>query len=155
MFEDRDHVDSQVQRSGWGGRDADDDAEPLRGVTVLIAEDRPELLAAMRRIFLAAGAVVRACDHPADAAEALTAAPEGWDLLVTDFEMPHMTGADLAALARIYAPKLPTILCTGLNEDAPEVARAAGLFTRVVRKPATDAALVLAAVEALRAGGPQ
>ncbi len=151
MFEDRDQTESETKRAGAAGADAARrPAQPLRGAAVLIAEDRPEMLAALRRAFLAAGALVRACDHPADAAAALTAAPECWDLLVTDFEMPHMDGADLAALAKRCAPGLPVILCTGLATGAPEAARAAGLFARVLLKPVEDAALIAAAAEAIR-----
>ena len=150
MFEDRDYVDSELRRSGPSAAPAASRAAaPLRGAAILIAEDRPEMLAAMRRAFLAAGAMVRACDHPADAAAALTASPECWDLLVTDFEMPHMTGADLAALAKEAAPSLPAILCTGLSDGCPELAGATALYTHVLFKPASDAALVRAAAEAI------
>jgi CheY-like chemotaxis protein len=152
MFEDRDHVESELMRGGRGpAAPRRPEAPALRGAVVLIAEDRPEALAMMRRVFLSAGAVVRACDHPADAAEAISAAPECWDLLVTDFEMPHMDGAALASLARRAAPSLPIVLCSGLDRNSAELKRAAGLFDRILPKTIGEHGLLRAAAEALEA----
>lgn len=41
------------------------------------------------------------------------AAPHRFDLLITDREMPGLTGLELAAACRQTRPDLPILLCTG------------------------------------------
>lgn len=45
----------------------------------------------------------------------------GFDLLITDFSMPGMTGGDLAKAAREIAPGLPILIASGYSELPPEV----------------------------------
>ena len=54
--------------------------------------------------------------------------PHRFDLIITDFTMPHMTGYALAAEMMRIRPGIPVILCTGYNEAASrEKARRAGI----------------------------
>ena len=41
------------------------------------------------------------------------------DLLITDYSMPRMTGAQLAKLARAVRPDLPILLATGYADLPP------------------------------------
>jgi PAS domain S-box-containing protein len=45
----------------------------------------------------------------------------GFDLLITDYSMPGMTGGDLAKAARAIAPKLPILIASGYAELPPGV----------------------------------
>jgi CheY-like chemotaxis protein len=52
------------------------------------------------------------------------------DLMITDFSMPQMTGAELAVAARKLRPELPILLATGYAElpsdsdlDLPRLAK--------------------------------
>ncbi len=54
-----------------------------------------------------------------EALEAFQNEPDSFNLVITDYTMPKMTGLELAeALLRIR-PDLPIILCSGLNEPIP------------------------------------
>jgi CheY-like chemotaxis protein len=42
--------------------------------------------------------------------------PHRFDLVITDYTMPHLTGIDLARALLSIRPDIPVILCSGLNE---------------------------------------
>jgi CheY-like chemotaxis protein len=42
--------------------------------------------------------------------------PDGYDLLITDYAMPHVSGADVIRRAREIMPLLPAIIVTGYAE---------------------------------------
>jgi PAS domain S-box-containing protein len=43
--------------------------------------------------------------------------PQKFDLVITDYTMPHMTGLELAQALVQIRPDIPVILCSGLNEN--------------------------------------
>ncbi|MGO9375756.1 MAG: ATP-binding protein [Syntrophobacteraceae bacterium] len=55
-----------------------------------------------------------------EALELFMAQPEHFDLVVTDYTMPQMTGADLAKEVMRIRPDIPVILCTGFTERITE-----------------------------------
>jgi two-component system, cell cycle sensor histidine kinase and response regulator CckA len=59
------------------------------------------------------GYEVVACTSGLVALDTFRAAPERFDLVITDHTMPHMTGIDLIHALRRLRPALPIILCTG------------------------------------------
>jgi PAS domain S-box-containing protein len=62
------------------------------------------------------------------ALEAFRAAPERFDLVITDYTMPHMTGESLARELRRIRPDIPIILCTGFSHTmTAEKAKALGI----------------------------
>jgi len=118
----------------------------LQSAGVLIAEDDPEVVATFAAVLEAAGAEVGQCQRPCDALAALRSDPDAWSLLVTDFDMPGMNGAELAAAARRIRPDLPVLLCTAI----PEAARShQGLFTAILAKPVANSMLVETAFQLL------
>ena len=126
---------------------------PLAGLAVLLAEDQPEMRAALSATLERLGAEVEAAPDAEAALEALRRADRGWRLLVTDFEMPRMSGADLAARVRAARPELGVVCVTGLAAGDGRLEAARGLFDAVVAKPAPRAALAEAALGALRSSG--
>lgn len=114
----------------------------LDGRTILVIDDQPEVLAVLTAFLEAAGAEVAPSSDPADVIEALRDDPGAWDLLVTDYDMPGMTGADLARSARDHAPDLPVILVTAL---AGLAGRSEAVFDAVLPKPLDRDALVRSA----------
>jgi len=55
-----------------------------------------------------------------EALETFRSQPDQFDLVVTDFTMPGMTGASLATEVLGIRPDIPIILCTGFNERIDE-----------------------------------
>ena len=112
----------------------------LDGQMILVVDDQPEVLDVITAYLEAAGAEVAATTDPFDILDALREEPGTWDLLVTDFDMPSMTGAQLAETAKDIAPGLPIVLVTAL---AGEAGRSGALFDDVLPKPIDRHSLVL------------
>jgi len=67
--------------------------------------------------------------------------PEAFDLVITDYTMPHMTGTNLARELLTLRPGLAVILCTGRPDGINEAeARAAGI-RELIMKPLSRTAL--------------
>lgn len=124
----------------------------LDGRTVLVVDDQPEVLAVLTAFLEAAGAEVAPATDPADVVEALRDDPRAWDLLVTDYDMPGMTGADLAKEAHLLVPGLPVILVTAL---AGVAGRHGSAFAAVLGKPVDRDALVSCAEAAILGARPK
>ena len=60
--------------------------------------------------------------------------PGEFDLIITDYTMPNMTGADLSREIRQIQPDIPIILCTGFSEKVNEES-AVDLGVGLVMKP--------------------
>ncbi len=112
----------------------------LDGRMILVVDDQPEVLDVITAYLEAAGAEVAATTNPEDVLDALRDDPDTWDLLVTDYDMPGMTGAELTEAAKAIVPNLPSILVTAL---AGEAGRSGALFTAVLSKPIDRQSLVL------------
>jgi CheY-like chemotaxis protein len=54
------------------------------------------------------------------ALETFRGRPENFDLVITDYTMPHMTGNELALELRRIRPGIPVIVYTGSNDKAKE-----------------------------------
>lgn len=59
--------------------------------------------------------------------------PDGWDLVLTDWSMPQMSGDRLAESVHALRPGLPVILCTGRGDQIEQFA-ALGLAA-ILTKP--------------------
>lgn len=60
--------------------------------------------------------------------------PAGFDLVITDQTMPHMTGCELAGRLRAIRPEIPIILCTGYSETvSEETANALGIKSFIMK----------------------
>jgi signal transduction histidine kinase/ActR/RegA family two-component response regulator len=83
---------------------------------ILLVDDQ-ELIADMEKQMLERmGYQVTARISSTDALEAFRAKPDNFDLVITDFTMPNMTGDKLAeALIKIRSD-IPVLLCTGFSE---------------------------------------
>lgn len=100
--------------------------------TALVIDDDPgirETLAGCLDL-LGLDAVFEA-DGPAGLARLANLKPR---LLILDYAMPGMTGADVATRVRASQPELPIIFCTGYS-DSELIEKAAGSDVVVLRKP--------------------
>ena len=128
--------------------DAGGRATTLTGRSIVVIDDDPQVLEVIVDALTAFGADVRTAN---DGASGLTAATQQpCDLVIIDFAMPEMDGADVAAQLRVLRPDLPMLVATGFSESA-KLDGLTGDGLAVIRKPFSATAL-LAAIEALLHG---
>lgn len=111
------------------------------GETVLIVDDEATLVPLAEEMLAALGYEAVGFDQSATALEAFRAAPDRFDLVLTDDIMPDMTGTELAGALHEIRPNLPVILMTGGGRPiASHRLQAAGI-REVVRKPLLSATM--------------
>ncbi len=121
------------------------------GRTILYVDDEPSLAHVGRRRLEKLGYEVRAESDSMQALEIFRADPDGFDLLVTDYAMPGMNGAELMEAIRSIRDDLPIVLLTGYVDALPDQAlRFAGVHT-VAQKPLTFTELGMVVGRALGA----
>ncbi|TAJ23285.1 MAG: response regulator [Planctomycetota bacterium] len=101
------------------------------GREVLIVDDEEAVGIVLAHLATRLGWQPTVLREPSEALAAIERAPRRFAVLVTDHAMPHMSGVELAALARIAAPHLPIVLSSGNVGAAPELE----LFDAVLCKP--------------------
>ncbi len=82
---------------------------------ILFVDDEPDLVEIGRQLLQLLGYQVTATTGSRQALELFLNNPEAFDLLITDFTMPIMTGSQLAESALNVKPDLPVILMSGLE----------------------------------------
>ena len=138
------------------------DFNPLqKGTTgnerVMLVDDDPVLAELGAKLLRTLGFRVKAHTDPRDALDALRAAPDRYDMLITDMVMPTMSGQELTQAIRAVAPELPAIIYTGFGDTMdPETLLRIGV-RKVLRKPITIYGLSKAIREVLseKPNGPQ
>ena len=103
----------------------------MRPLSILLVDDEPLVRAATADMLRDLGHLVHEADSAASALE--TIARTAPDLVITDFKMPKMNGAELAARIRTLRVGLPVLLITGYAgsaEDEPDLPRLAKPFRR-------------------------
>lgn len=101
----------------------------------MVVDDNPDLLAVGEFLLREIGdAEVVAFDSPAKALDAFATAPDAFELVVSDFEMPGMNGVELCRQLRKISSGLKIVLATG-SADFTEAEAALRGFSAMVRKP--------------------
>jgi len=122
-----------------------------KGERVLYVDDEPSLARIGERRLTELGYLVTAVTDSAVALEAFLADPGAFDLVVTDYSMPKLTGVELARRINARGHRVPVLLLTGFVEDLPErTFREAGIV-RALTKPVARRDLALALRELLDA----
>ncbi len=115
--------------------------------SVLVVDDDPDLRGVLVNSLDALGyRVAEAADGPTGLAALEQQRP---DVLVVDFAMPGMNGAEVARAARERCPGLPIVLTSGYA-DTDAIERAMGKGARILRKPFRIDELLGAVGEALK-----
>jgi CheY-like chemotaxis protein len=108
-----------------------------RGERVLFVDDERSLARIADRTLQDLGYRPTIETDSARALDAFRQDPEAFDLLVTDFSMPVLSGLELARAVHAIRPDLPILLATGFIEDIPpEDLEDAGVRL-TIRKPIT------------------
>jgi PAS domain S-box-containing protein len=83
---------------------------------ILIVDDEEQLVRMSQQILERLGYHVTARTSSIEALEAFRAAPDKFDLVITDMTMPNMTGVHLAKNLIEIRSDIPVIICTGFSE---------------------------------------
>jgi PAS domain S-box-containing protein len=126
-----------------------DMSKPGRGERVAYVDDDEVVLLMVERLLERAGFEVTAFARPEQLLEALGRDADCFDLVVTDYSMPGMSGIDLARAVRRLRPGLPVIMSSGfVAEELRAEAEAAGV-SHVINKERTYEELAGLAARAL------
>jgi signal transduction histidine kinase/ActR/RegA family two-component response regulator len=102
---------------------------------ILYIDDEKQIINLGREILEELGYKVVAKTTATDAIEVFRAAPDSFDVVITDMTMPEMTGIELAGQISIIRPGIPIILCSGYHANiTKEKVREAGI-REIIMKP--------------------
>lgn len=120
-----------------------------KGQIVMIVDDEPALVALAEEITAELGYEPVGFDSSSAALQAFRAAPQSFDVLLTDEAMPDLVGIELAREVRRLRPDLPIIIMSGYG-GAQLTNRAAKVgISEVLRKPVHRRELAEALARAL------
>ncbi|GCL61953.1 HD domain-containing phosphohydrolase [Pseudaquabacterium pictum] len=116
--------------------------------TVLLVDDEPSVLSALRRLFRTQGYRIEQATSGADALALMRNTPV--DLVVSDMRMPGMDGAAFLSQVRVLYPGAVRILLTGYADITATIAAInQGAIHRYIAKPWDDNDLLLVVSDAL------
>jgi PAS domain S-box-containing protein len=95
-------------------------ALPTGNETILCVDDEQPLIELGKNMLKKLGYRVEARTLPLEAIEVFEAAPDKFDLVISDMTMPAMTGVSLAKKLMEIRPEIPVIICTGYSEQIDE-----------------------------------
>jgi DNA-binding response OmpR family regulator len=102
------------------------------GPVALVVDDEPFVRALVAAVLRRRGwSVIEAPDGPS----ALAVAPQALDLLVTDYEMPAISGVTVAEQLRLRDDRLPVLMLSGRPDAAARMRGLRGPRTAFVGKP--------------------
>ncbi|HYL26018.1 MAG TPA: ATP-binding protein, partial [Burkholderiales bacterium] len=123
------------------------------GEVVMIVDDQSSLVALAEETLAALGYEPAGFRSSVAALQAFRAAPQRFDLVLTDETMPDMSGVDLAREMRRVRPELPVLLMSGYSgAQLDDRARATGV-AEVLRKPLVRRDIAEALARTLRSSG--
>jgi len=93
---------------------------PTGNERILIVDDEKSMVDIGRKSLERLGYQVEARTNPIEALELFRAAPDQFDMVITDMTMPHITGDKLVKEILKIRPDIPTVLCTGFSEKIDE-----------------------------------
>ncbi|HTJ80478.1 MAG TPA: PAS domain S-box protein, partial [Polyangiaceae bacterium] len=118
------------------------------GKRVLFVEDEPILAAATGLLLKKAGYETVVHTDALAALSAFAASRGDWDIIVTDYAMPKVSGLDLAAQLHRLRADVPIVLLTGQMDSFPVPELEESGVISVVPKPASISRLVAAIEDA-------
>jgi PAS domain S-box-containing protein len=120
---------------------------------ILVVDDDDDfgdmVAASMERL----GYEVAVATRAQDAIEAFEDDPTLWDLVITDQNMPVLSGLEMIAKLRSRRPDIPCILCTGYADNMVETAAARAQVSAFLPKPVDPVVLGQTVSTLLRAAG--
>ena len=102
---------------------------------LLYLDDEEMLVELVRAKFESLGYRVTGCTKPAEAFDAIRADPTGFDVVVTDYNMPGLSGLEVASAPAQLRADLPIVLVSGYLSPAAQTATLATGIREIVYKP--------------------
>ena len=107
---------------------------------VMYLDDDDTLVFLVRRLLQRRGYEVTAYCDQQEAIEAIRSNPTGFDVLLTDYNMPGMSGIDVAKEVLTINPSLTVAVASGyINEELEQKAAAVGVKEVVFKTDAIEA----------------
>ena len=103
--------------------------------SIMLVDDEATLVAMGKGLLESLGYQVVALSSSLEAFEMFRNKPDIFDLVITDFTMPGMTGGKLAERIHQIRPGLPIIMCSGQSDQFSELDAEAAGIAEYVRKP--------------------
>jgi CheY-like chemotaxis protein len=122
---------------------------------ILIVDDDEVIVGLCSEMLLELGYDARGFTDPGEALDHFKQHPDSCELLIVDYSMPGMNGAEFCEAIQQIRPGLPVILITGYDPDLPNAALYKAGIKQVLHKPFRYAELgdaVATAFNASRAG---
>ena len=108
---------------------------PKGSERILVVDDEPQSMNLLHESLSLLGYNVIRHDSGVSALAAFRAAPHRYDLVLTDYAMPEMSGAQLAEALLAIRPEIPIILCSGHSEPFSDENAAAIGIREFLKKP--------------------
>ncbi|HUS37590.1 MAG TPA: response regulator, partial [Verrucomicrobiae bacterium] len=124
------------------------------GESILMVDDELEVMTPSKRILEKLGYKVTALTNPHEALELIEANPHEFQLLLSDLNMPAMSGLQLIAIVRKIRSDLPIILISGFITDELRDQSARDTALHLIDKPVKAVELTNAIRLALRKSEP-
>jgi PAS domain S-box-containing protein len=115
---------------------------PARKVTILLVDDHAEVRSTTAAVLAEQGHKVVEAANGRQALDALKRGDCNYDLLISDYAMPHLSGTDFIREARNLCPDVPALIITGYAEAHAVSGRPDGV--EILLKPFTEGALAAA-----------
>jgi CheY-like chemotaxis protein len=123
---------------------------PMGTGNVMVIDDEAEIALIEKEMLESLGYSVRSFDDSREALDVFTRDPGAFDIIVTDFTMPHLPGLDLMRKVRKIRRDIPVIICSGRFDLLSEsMAHDLGIAQRL-SKPVTVKEMALAVSDALK-----
>ena len=98
------------------------------GEHVMYVDDDEVMVVMVGQLLERAGFRVTCCADARQAMALITQSPHSFDIVVTDFNMPELSGLDLARWLAKFSPEIPVVISSGyISDELREPARLAGV----------------------------
>ena len=123
---------------------------PASGAHVLIIDDQAQVLDVAGKCLRSAGYRVTTAPDGTAGLERFTAQPDIYDVVLLDFAMPGLSGADVLAELRKIRPDLKVVLSSGYTRDHDATIFTDPGLSAVLQKPYSPEELIAVVDQALR-----